>query len=80
VFGIPNKLFLLNVGLANLNPSLLLGNVKGRLAKLIKKVEIYSVFHNSTITANLFQILETFLAMSFTYTIKNFSSILVWQI
>jgi len=55
VFGIPNKLFLLNIGLANPNPSLFLGNVQWRLAKQTKESEIPSVFYNSTITANCFK-------------------------
>jgi len=38
----------------------------------IKKCHFYSVFHNATVTANLFQILEMLLAMYLTYRIKCF--------
>jgi len=53
--------------MANLNPSLFLGNVQWKLAKQLKNSNFNSIFHNSTITANLLQILEIFLGIHLVY-------------
>jgi len=66
--------------MANPNPSSFLGYVQCKLAKQMKNSDEYSVFHNSTITVNLFEILEILPGIHLEYEIKCVSLILVWPI
>jgi len=57
VFDIGIKMFCLNVGMGNPNPSLHLGNIQWKLAKQLKNSDFCSIFHITTVTVNLFEML-----------------------
>jgi len=44
--------------MTNLNSSSFLGNVQWKIAKQIKDSDSNNIFHNSTVTVNLFGIFE----------------------
>jgi len=75
-----NKVFSLNVSMDSPNSSTLLGNVQWKLVKQLKNSDFHSIFHNETVTVNLFEILEMLPEMCLTHAIKCFPSILVWPI
>ncbi len=70
----------LNFGMGNLNSSIFLGNVQWKLVKQLKNSDFQSIFHNATVTVNLFEILEILPGMYLTCAIECFPSILVWAI
>ncbi len=80
MFDTCNKVFSLNFGVAYLNPSLFLGNVQWKLVKQLKSSDFHSIYHNTTVTVNLFEILEILPGIYLTCAIKCFPSILVWAI
>jgi len=50
-----NKVFSLNFGMDNPNPSLFLGNVQWKLVKQYKNSDLsYNIFHIAAVTVNLF--------------------------
>jgi len=75
-----NKVFTLNLGMANPNLLIFVGNAEWKLAKLLKNNDYYSNFHSTTVTATLFEIAEMLPENHLEYGIKCFSSILVWVI
>jgi len=50
--------FSISFGMNNSNPSTFLGTVHWKLAKQLKSNDSYSIYHSTTVTANLFEILE----------------------
>ena len=75
-----NKVFSLNFGMGNPNSSTFLGNVQWKVVKQLKNSDFHSIFHNATVTVNLFEILEMLPEMCLTCAIKCFPSILIWPI
>ena len=55
--------------MANPNPSTFLGNVHWKVVKQWKNSDYYSIFHNATVTVNLFDIFEMY-QMCLTCTTK----------
>ena len=66
--------------MANPIPSLFLGNVQWNSVKQYNNSDFYIIFHDETITVNLFEILEIFTGMYLTCAIKCFPLIWVWPI
>jgi len=64
--------FCLNLGMANLSSLSFLGNVQWKLAKQLKNSDFYSIFHSTTVTVNLFEILEKLPVVHLEYKIKYF--------
>ncbi len=58
VFDMCNKVFSLSFGMGNPNSSTFLGNVQWKLVKHYKNSDFHSIFHNATVTVNLFEILQ----------------------
>ena len=75
-----NKVFPLNFGIGNPNSLTVLGNVQWKVVKQLKNSDFQSIFHNATVTVNLFEIFEMLPEMCLTCAIKCFPSILIWAI
>ena len=56
----------------------ILGNVQWKVVKQLKNSDFQSIYHNATVTVNLFEILEMLPGICLTCAIKCFPSILVW--
>ena len=54
MFDMCNKLFSFNFDMANSNPSLFFINVQWKFVKHYKNSNYHSVFHDATVTVNLF--------------------------
>jgi len=50
-----NKMFSLNFGMDNPDSSTFLGNVWWKLVKQLKNSDFHSIYHNATVTVNLFE-------------------------
>jgi len=66
--------------MGNPNLSTFLGNVEQKLVKQLKNNDFHSIFHNVTVTVNLFEILERLPGMYLICAKKCFPSILIWAI
>jgi len=51
-----NKVFSLNFGMGNPNASIFLGNAQWKVVKQLKNSDFHSIYHNATVTVNLFVI------------------------
>jgi len=58
MFDMCNKVFFLNFGLGDPNPSTFFGNVQRNIIEQMKNSDFHSIFHFATITVNLFDIFE----------------------
>ncbi len=68
-----NKVFSLNFGMGNPNSSTFLCNVQWKVVKQLKNSDFHSIFHNETVTVNLFVILEILPEIYLTMCNKVFS-------
>jgi len=66
--------------MGNPNSSTFLANVQWKGVNQLKNSDFHSIYHNATVTVNLFEILEILPGMYFTCAIKFFPSNLVWEI
>jgi len=57
------------------NPSTFLGNFQCEVVNQLKNNDFYSIFHNETVTANLFEILEMLAGIYLACAIEGFLSI-----
>ena len=75
-----NNVFSLNFGMGNPNSSIFLCNNQWKVVKQLKNSYFHSIFHNVTVTVNLFVILDILPEMHLQCATKCFPSILLWAI